>query len=213
MNLILASASPRRKEILSMLDIPFEIIPADIDENVLANESPIDYVHRLSIEKAKKVADIHPKATVIGSDLTVDFRNDSYAKAENADEAKSMLKKFSGNTHYTRCGFAVIHRGILISSGIASTKITFRKIPEDELNVYVDTEEWRGKAGAYGVQGAAAKFVQDFNGSYFDILGLPIYEIGVVLIKLGYKSSNSVFEEIQIKDKAEIERIIGNFIV
>lgn len=209
MKLILASSSPRRKEILSMLDIPFKIAPADIDEGFRENETPIEYVHRLSIEKAMKIADLQPQATVIGSDLTIDFEDTSYAKAESPDEARNMLTKFSGNAHYTRCGFAVIHNGMLVSSGVASTEITFREVPENELNEYIDSEEWKGLAGAYGVQGAAAKFVKDFKGSYFDILGMPVYEIGGVLLKLGYKISESEFAKVLKRDQEEVERIIG----
>lgn len=207
MELILASASPRRKEILSMLNLIFETVPADIDESLREDETPTEYVHRLSIEKAMKIAALYPQATVIGSDLTIDLDNISYAKAENPQAAKRMLGNFSNKTHYTRCGFAVIHENILVSSGIASTQITFRDITESELADYVKSEEWRGLAGAYGVQGSAAEFVKDFRGSYFDILGMPIYEIGAVLMKLGYKVSSADFAYVLSKDREEVARI------
>lgn len=203
MQLILASASPRRKDILSMLELPFEIKPADVDESVLENENPTSYVLRLAIGKAQKISQDFPGATVIGSDLTIDLDGVSYAKAENRQEAREMLTTFLGRTHNTRCGFCVIHRGEVMSSGVTSTQITFKELSEGELSEYTESGEWQGLAGAYGVQGRAAEFVENFVGSYYDILGLPIYEITATLIKLGYEISESKLQEISISDKKQ----------
>jgi septum formation protein len=177
MKLLLASASPRRKEILGMLGIDFEIVPADIDESIIQDENPRDYVHRLSIEKALKVSKTSKDCIVIGSDLTIDLDGESIAKAETRLEATDFLQKLSGRTHQTHCGFAITQDNRILSSGVASTFMTFKKLTDSQIASYVESNEWVGLAGAYGVQGGAAKFVEKFEGSYFDILGLPIYEI------------------------------------
>lgn len=204
MKIILASQSPRRKDILSMLGIPFDILPADIDESLLSNEDPSYYVHRLSIEKAQALAKEHNDSLVIGSDLTVDVDRQSLAKAENVDEARQMLELVSGKTHYTRCGYAVMKGDTVFSSGVVTTEITFKEISDNELKEYLDSGQWKGLAGSYGVQGSAAKFVQKFVGSYYDILGLPIYEIASILGKFGISIDEKHYNKLVEFDKKKI---------
>lgn len=209
MKIILASASPRRKDILSMLGVNFEIIPADIDESPLEKEDPHIYVERLSIQKALKISAIHPDCMIIGSDLTVDLDGEIYGKAENKNEARSFLEQFSGKTHMTHCGYAIIHNNRILSSGVASTFITFRKLSESDILKYLESNEWMGLAGAYGVQGGAAKFVEKFKGSYFDILGLPIYEIIANFLKfriLIYSKNIQDLIDFDITKREELNR-------
>jgi septum formation protein len=193
-----------------MLDIPYSAIPADIDESTKPDETPTAYVARLSVEKAQKVANDNPGAYVIGSDLTVDLNGRAIQKAGNPDEAYTMLKNFSGTTHQTHCGYAIIHNDEVLSCGVLSTVIGFKEITSEEIKEYVDSNEWRGLAGAYGVQGAAAKFVKSFSGSYFDILGLPIYEIAFALIKYGFPVDLAKIGEILQKDREKAKLLNSN---
>ncbi|MEI7579414.1 MAG: nucleoside triphosphate pyrophosphatase [bacterium] len=207
--LILASSSPRRKEILSMLGLEFATIPADIDESIKENEQPESYVLRLAKEKALKVAIDYSDAIVIGSDLTIDLAGKTFGKAQNPEMAKQFLENYSGKSHYTHCGFAIVINNKVISSGVANTTITFKDLTAEEITNYVSDKEWLGLAGSYGVQGTAAKFITKFQGSYFDILGLPIYEIAGVLIKLGMKFELSKLDEMRKMDSEKCRGLNG----
>ena len=206
--LILASASPRRKVILEKLQIPFSIIPADIDESTRDNETPSQYVERLSIEKAQKISMQFPEAFVIGSDLTCDFDGKSIGKAIDNDDAKLMLTSFSNRSHFGRCGWAVLKGSTILASGVASTIVTFKNISQKQISEYVDSGRTEGLAGAYGIQDIGKLFLKDFHGSYFDILGLPIYSIAETLNNFGFK----IDPKVVIKIKKEDQRLISNLL-
>lgn len=203
--IILASASPRRREILEKLNIPFSIIPADIDESVIANETPSRYVERLAIEKAQKISAMHPEAYVIGSDLTCDLDGVSVGKAKDANIAKDMLKAFSARSHYGRCGWAVIKDSCVLASGVATTMISFHELSDKQINGYIASKQWIGLAGAYGVQNDAIKFVKSFRGSYYDILGLPIYHIASTLESYKVSVSMKSIEQLRKEDRLLVE--------
>jgi septum formation protein len=182
---ILASTSPRRQELLGMLGVEFEAIPADIDETKLETETPQEYVHRLAIGKAAKVAEMYPEAIVIGGDVTVDIHGEALAKAESRAEAKGMLQKLSGQKQIVRDAFAVFYQNQLASSGVVNCEVEFKPLTEAQLEAYLDSNEWEGKAGAYGIQGKAGAFIANIRGSYYDILGLPVYHVYAALVSLG----------------------------
>jgi septum formation protein len=198
--IILASASPRRKEILEKLKIPFSIIPADIDESIKENESPYEYVERLAIEKAQIIATQYPDAFVIGSDLTCELDGASIGKAENKLMAKNIISNFSGKTHFGRCGWAVIKGSTVLASGVATTIITFNILSDKQIDEYISSNQWVGFAGAYAIQIVGKKFIKSFNGSFYDILGLPIYHIASTLRSFGIAISNDTIEQIQKED-------------
>jgi septum formation protein len=199
--LILASASPRRKTILEKLKIPFTILPADIDESTRDGETPSQYVERLSIEKAQKISKQFPDAFVIGSDLTCDFDGKAIGKAIDNDDAKSMLTSFSNRSHFGRCGWAILKGSIVLASGVASTTVTFKKITQKQISEYIDSGRTEGLAGAYGIQDIGKSFLDDFCGSYYDILGLPIYLIAEFLISYGFEIDIDVLSKIREEEK------------
>jgi septum formation protein len=204
--LILASSSPRRKEILTMLGIPFEIMPADIDESVQPGENPTDYVERLAVEKALKVSLQFPDAYVIGSDLSIDVDGVAMGKAPDRAVASEMLHKLSGRSHFGRASFAILQGKTILARGVSTTTISFNELQETEIETYLDSKEWLGLAGAYGVQGSASKFVTKFIGSYFDILGLPIYHLGSALSSLGFELEPNWYGKIYAADLEKLQR-------
>mgnify|MGYP000297045218 CR=1 FL=1 len=182
--LILASQSPRRKELLSQLGYQFETISADIDESILSNESPHDYVIRLAIEKAKVVAENQTAdCVVLGSDTSVIYDNQILGKPANMEECCQHLLMLSNNTHQVLTAIAAI-RNQQIYSAIISTDVTFKSLSTEEIKRYWQTDEPQDKAGSYGIQGIGGQFVKQINGSYSAVVGLPLYETAQLLAKL-----------------------------
>jgi septum formation protein len=182
--LILASQSPRRKELLSQLGYKFETISADIDESIISNESPYDYVLRLAIEKAKVVAkDQTADCVVLGSDTSVIYGNHILGKPANMEECCQQLLMLSNNTHQVLTAISAI-RNQQIYSAVISTDVTFKTLSVEEIKRYWQTGEPQDKAGSYGIQGIGGQFVKQINGSYSAVVGLPLYETAQLLAKL-----------------------------
>lgn len=183
---ILASASPRRIELLNLLGLCFEIIPSDVEETFLSEETPREHVLRLSEEKARSVSARFPEAWVMGADTIVIINGEVLGKPKAAEEAKNMLEKLSGQIHRVFTGFAVTRGGgeFMISDAVESS-VLFREIREDELAWYIRTEEPYDKAGAYAVQGMGAFFIKEIRGSYTNVMGLPLCEVVDVLKRIG----------------------------
>jgi septum formation protein len=184
--LILASASPRRIELLSLMGLQFDIIPGNVDESFMNGETPKEHVLRLSVEKARKTSVQYPDAWVMGADTIVAINGEVLGKPRTSDEAKEMLGKLSGQTHTVFTGFTVIKKSedILISEAVDSS-VRFRRIPEDEMAWYVALEEPYDKAGGYAVQGMGAFFIREIRGSYTNVMGLPLCEVVDVLKRIG----------------------------
>jgi septum formation protein len=200
--LILASASPRRRELLAQAGYTFTVESADVDESPRAGEDPSAYVLRLAVEKAQAVfahytqdlgaPSIAPLSyamggmetlgsnnlplIVLGADTTVVCDGHILAKPEDAADAMRMLRRLSGRTHQVMTGVAAVSRtGVL--SGVETTEVTFSEIPEAELAAYCATDEPMDKAGAYGIQGYAARWIPRIDGDYFNVMGLPIARV------------------------------------
>jgi septum formation protein len=179
---VLASSSPNRAELLHQAGIPFTIVPADIDETPRSEELPEDMVRRLSREKAVKVASLCPDAYVIGADTTVVLDNQSIGKPENEGEAYRMIRLLSGREHCVLTGMSVVSsRDLMIESRLSESFIDFRLLSETEIRRYLTYEEWKGRAGAYGLQGRASSFVRTLRGSVTGIIGLDIAQLMDVL--------------------------------
>jgi septum formation protein len=178
--LILASASPRRCELLTQAGYVFDVEPAEIDETPRAQELPGAYVQRLAEEKAEAVlakhAAFHGKLIVLGADTTVVCGGEILAKPESAADARRMLRLLSGRTHQVLTGVAVASRENIVSA-VESTEVVFAEIPEAELESYCATAEPLDKAGAYGIQGFAARWIPRIEGDYFNVMGLPIARV------------------------------------
>jgi septum formation protein len=174
--LILASASPRRRELLTQAGYLFEVEAADVDESPRTGESPSDYVRRLAEEKARAVFTKHANQSdviVLGADTTVVLDGEILGKPANAADARRMLRALSGRTHQVLTGIAAATRAG-ISTAVESTDVTFSEIPEAELDAYCATSEPLDKAGAYGIQGYVARWIPRIDGCYFNVMGLPI---------------------------------------
>jgi septum formation protein len=168
--LILASASPRRRELLARAGLVFDVVPADIDETPLPDEDPAKYVARISAAKAAAVAG----DCVIAADTTVTIDGLILAKAESDAEASAMLARLSGRTHRVLTGYLVRGRGATSIANVVATEVDM--IDFDPAD-YVASGEWRGKAGAYAIQGVGAALVREIRGSVTNVIGLPLVEI------------------------------------
>jgi septum formation protein len=169
--LILASASPRRSELLRAAGIEFTVRVANIDETVMADESPEEYVLRLSREKARAVA--LDGDWVLGADTTVVVDGEIVAKPVDADDARRMLQMLSGQWHEVLTGVSLLGGGQVLSE-VAVTRVKFAELTDAEIDWYVTTGEPMDKAGAYGIQGYASRFVESIEGSYSNVVGLPV---------------------------------------
>jgi septum formation protein len=178
--LILASSSPRRKELLEATGWTYEAISADIDESLLPNEEPAAYVQRLARAKAEEVARRLQSGLVLGADTTVVVENQILGQPRDDRDAKRMLSLLNGKWHEVLTGVAVIRVGGETRVGYETTHVRFAEMTSTEIDWYVSTGEARGKAGAYGIQGAAGLFIAEIKGDYFNIVGLPmrlVYEL------------------------------------
>ena len=181
--LILASGSPRRAEILTNTGWPFEVRVADVDESVRENEEPSNYVERLALAKAQKVAAEVDSAIVLGADTTVVVNGEILGQPENDDDAKRMLRLLSGRWHEVLTGVALVtsRRHVVAHR---RTELKFADMTAQDIDWYVATGEPRGKAGAYAVQGRAALFIKEIRGDYYNVVGLPIRLVYELMLKL-----------------------------
>ena len=171
--LILASASPRRRDLLQNLGLTFDVIPADIDETPLQNETPENLVNRLSTQKAAAIAAQHPDALVIAADTVVTLDSDVLGKPVDKEESKRFTQHLSGRTHRVYTGHAV-QRGEEVAACVISTEVTFRDLSSREISWYVATGEGMDKAGGYAIQGYGATLVSEICGCYFNVVGLSV---------------------------------------
>ncbi len=172
--LVLASSSPRRKELLDAAGWPYEAIVAGIDESLMPNEAPAAYVQRLARSKAEAVAAQLPSGLVLGADTTVVIENQILGQPQDDDDARRMLKLLNDKWHEVLTGVAVVRVGGESLVDFETTRVRFAEMTDREIDWYIATGETRGKAGAYGIQGAAGLFIEEIQGDYFNIVGLPI---------------------------------------
>ena len=175
---ILASASPRRSELLKLMGLDFDVIPGSVDEAFRPAETPREHVLRLSEEKALFVARCHPDAWVLGADTIVVVAGEVLGKPGSPAEATRMLEKLSGREHEVFTGFSIVRqdRGVRICEVVGSS-VLFREIADDEMAWYTGTEEPYDKAGAYAVQGMGGCFIREIRGSCTNVVGLPLCEV------------------------------------
>jgi septum formation protein len=176
---ILASRSPRRIELLGQLGVALEVVPADIDETPLTGELPVRYVERLAREKAGVIA-ASREGIVLGADTTIDIDNEILGQPVDEYDAARMLRRLSGRTHRVHTGVAVILKGT-VQSVVTTTLVTFVPVTDEILGWYLETKEWQGKAGAYAIQGLGATLVDRIQGSYSNVVGLPLRETAQLL--------------------------------
>jgi len=185
-DVVLASASPRRRELLTLVGIPHVVRPADIDETPLPDEAPAALVTRLAREKALRVAATAgtPHTLIVAADTTVVLDGEILNKPESVADAERTLARLSGRTHTVATGIACALNGRLVSD-VEQVAVTFRRLDADEIRAYVATGEPMDKAGSYGIQGYGATIVQRIDGDYFAVMGLSLVRMLELMRELG----------------------------
>jgi septum formation protein len=187
--MLLSSGSPRRKELLSYLGIPFKVIVPNISEVQKPEESPRSFCLRISREKAFAVGRQHPDALVIGADTIVVIHGKILGKPQDADEAIDYLCLLQDETHEVYTGYTIVLGDRSISKAVR-TRVSFRPMTVEEISWYVSTGEPMDKAGAYAVQGIASMFIKEIHGCYTNVIGLPLSYLYEDLMKFGIELHN-----------------------
>lgn len=188
-SVVLASASPRRQELLRQVGIPFVVDPSTVDEAIAPEWRPAEIAERLAERKARDVAARHPEADlVIGADTVVFLDEEPLGKPVDEADARRMLAMLSGRAHEVRTGYALVmpRTGGLVT-GSVSSRVRFRALDAGEIARYVASGEPMDKAGAYAIQGLAALFVAGIDGDYFNVVGLPLQELNLALRQSGWR--------------------------
>jgi septum formation protein len=180
----LASVSPRRRELLAQIGVPYRVVGADIDESVRSGEAPRDYVLRMARQKALTVRERGETLPVLAADTTVVLDNTLFGKPRDRDDGLAMLGRLSGRTHEVLTAVALANsRDVTLRLSVSTVR--FRGLSPEECAAYWETGEPRDKAGGYAVQGAAAVFIESLSGSYSGVMGLPLFETGELLRAAG----------------------------
>lgn len=176
-SLVLASGSPRRRQLLAQAGVEFEIIESGIDEQRWPGEFGPDFARRMACEKATAVSVRRPDALVLGADTIVEIDGDILGKPHDPPEARSMLRKLSGLVHQVHTGFALARAGQVVESTAIASSVRFRELSDAEVERYIATNEPYDKAGGYAIQGDAGDFVAAVDGSTANVMGLPIDQV------------------------------------
>lgn len=176
--LILASASPRRLQLLEQINVtPSQVIPADIDESPLKQELPRDHAQRLACEKARAITALHNESFVLAADTVVACGRRILPKAETEQQARACLKLISGRRHHVYGGICIITDTGKEITRLCDTVVKFKTLTNNEIETYIQSGEWEGKAGGYAIQGLAASYISFIQGSYSNVVGLSLYDI------------------------------------
>jgi septum formation protein len=188
MKLILASSSPRRLELLGSIGIvPSQVLSPDIDETPLKHEDVHPYVKRIALLKAQEVHRQFPEAYVLAADTIVEMGGKIVLKAKDQEDARSILKRLSGRRHRVYTSVCVISPDGKEAQKTVITRVSLKRLSQEELEDFIESKEWEGKAGAFSIQGRGAKFVKFLSGSYTNVVGLPLYETDLLLKGLGFR--------------------------
>jgi len=188
--IVLASASPRRLQLLQQIGVHARVLAVPVDEVMLPDEQPLDFVQRLALEKARCGYELMSRQgivlPVLGSDTIVELEGEVFGKPVDTEQAESMLAKLSGRVHNVHTAVAV-KTAEAEYSALSSSQVEFSALSDEMIKAYVATGEPMDKAGAYGIQGMAAQFVKNLNGSYSGVMGLPLFETAELLAKAQVK--------------------------
>ena len=188
--LVLASASPRRLDLLRQAGIePDCVVPADIDETPLKAETPDKHALRVAIEKARAVAPAHPGAFVLAADTVVGCGRRILPKAEDEATARRCLELISGRRHRVLGGIALVAPDRRTATRLVESAVVFKRLSAGEIDAYLASGEWHGKAGGYAIQGRAAAYIRFLSGSYSNVVGLSLYDVHQMLAGFGWQGS------------------------
>ena len=203
MNLILASTSPRRRELLALLGVPFEVIPPTCEEIPSLNMAPSDQARTFAHDKAESIALQYAEKFVLGSDTVIEIEGTLLGKPLDLKEAETMLCQLRGHCHQVHTGLALIQKATNISVTFVETAhVWIKDFDEKELRKYLSTEESLGKAGAYSIQGEGAQLIEKIEGDYPTIVGLPLWKAGRLLEGQGVRLGNSIEEIYKVRPYA-----------
>ena len=203
MQVILASSSPRRKDLLALLGTPFDVILPTAREDVRDQESPVDHVRRLALDKARSVSSRYSERVVIGSDTVIEIDHQILGKPDNIEQAKDMLTRLRGRCHKVHTGLAVICQATSMEEKrVESVKVWIKAFSESEVQEYLKTQDSLGKAGAYSIQGAGAPLIEKIEGDYPTVVGLPLWYTAKLLEQAGVGLPTSVEEIYRTKPYA-----------
>lgn len=203
MKIILASTSPRRRELFALLGISFDIIPPTCEEILSPHLTPSEQAKHFSIDKAESIAIQHPHNLVLGSDTLIEIGGTLLGKPENIKEAEIMLRQLRGRCHQVHTGLALIQKAAdLLVALVETAHVWIKPFDEVELGNYLNTEESLGKAGGYSIQGQGAKLIEKIEGDYPTIVGLPLWRVAKLLEEQGVGLGNSIEEIYKLKPYA-----------
>jgi septum formation protein len=186
---ILASASPRRRQLLASARIEFDVVESNVPEQHIAGEPPHDYAMRMARDKARAVSSRFPDAIVVGADTIVVCEDRILEKPADVADARRMLTRLSGRTHTVITAFALARASTILESSPVESRVTFRKLADAEIDRYIATDEPFDKAGAYGIQGVGGGFISHVDGSRDNVMGLPTDAVVAALGRYGVKPS------------------------
>jgi nucleoside triphosphate pyrophosphatase len=189
-SLIVASGSPRRRQLLSDAGVQFAVIESGLAEEPGEDENAADYALRMAERKALAVSTASPQDLVLGADTVVECEGRILEKPADGAEARAMLKTLSGRTHVVHTAFAIARSGAILESSRVSSRVTFRDLAHEEVEAYVRSGEPFDKAGAYGIQGKGAGFISEVVGSRDNVMGLPVCEVLAALARYGIAHRN-----------------------
>ena len=187
-NVILASGSPRRRNLLGAAGVSFEVVESGVEERRGEGEEPRDYATRLASDKALAVSSQYPQALVIGADTIVYCEGELLEKPSSPEEARRMLEKLAGNVHVVITAFAIVRGGVVLERELVMSRVTFRTLTTEEIADYIATGEPFDKAGAYGIQGHAASFIAHVDTERDNVMGLPTARVVAALRRHGYSA-------------------------
>ena len=188
--LLLASASPRRKELLENIGLEFDVVPSDVDETLWNDAVPQDFVMTLAERKAEAVAEGHKDSWILAADTVVVYKEKILGKPADRADAVKMIEMLQGRTHYVVTGVALIKPGGVTLVDCEKTYVKFRNMTHEECEAYVDQGESMDKAGSYAIQGRGSMLVEGIDGCYSNVVGLPVNKVSLMFEKAGY----SLFE-------------------
>ena len=172
--IVLASASPRRREILTLLGIPFEVVVSSFDEDPLSHSDPAQRVRDLATGKAMEVSRRRSGRLVLGADTVVHIDGQILEKPTDRAHGRAMLERLSGRVHEVHTGIALVRDGQVVGSDVACSHVRFRTLAPREIEAYLDTGDHRDKAGSYGIQSSGARLVESIDGCFYNVAGLPV---------------------------------------
>jgi len=202
MNVILASSSPQKRSLLNKLGLNFTAQPAEIDEKVLKNEDPEAYVRRMALAKAEKVSAANKGALIIAHDMTIHLDHKILGKPTNNQEAVKILKTLSGKSHNVTGAIVLMKDGEALYQGVQTTLVQFKNLADSAIADYVATGEPLDKSAAYAIQGDGGTLVESIEGSYFNVVGIPLTILIRALEKQGLKVQDEVKNTVSLQEKS-----------